>query len=270
MTYALTLLFLLAAPQPKLWSFAVIGDTQRNWHIAVKAVNAMHAAKVAFAVNVGDIYNCASPRMWRQARRLFESHLFMCWVLGNHELKICGRYRRYKPWSYRRLWRKHFRQRRSCDKTGGSTFAACGSRPDKTGPWNDVHMLLLDSATPGIHTAQLRWLKAELAGKGPFILFSHRPLPCRTCRGWWYRKMDPMPHRWRNVLMRRVLDKVRRKIIAVFHGHWHGFVKYRADGIRSWCTGGGGGLLAKGHTYHWLRVDMRGKKLIRVMKMEIR
>lgn len=226
------------------WSFAVIGDTQENWRVVRKAVKAMRAARPDFVVHLGDVWNCASLRRWRETRRMFAG-LRPRWVIGNHELRSCSSARN-RPSRYRAMWRRHF-----APLTWWSMKA------------NGVTFIALDSATPDVSGHQLKWATREI-GKAvaPVIIFSHRPLPWHN--GKWYARMDPMPLRWRNAKLKRVLWENGRKILAVFHGHWHGYRRYYAGAFTAYCSGGGGGQLQKRQrlkpfgiaVHHWLLVTV--------------
>lgn len=240
------------------WQIAVIGDTQSNWEeVSLKAPEAMRQRRVDLAVNLGDIWKCGIKSRWETITDAFDVVVPTCWVIGNHELKVCGR-RKYRPHLHRRWWRAYFTR---------ETYARCDrSRTDAPGAWDNYRLLLLDNATPAISRRQLDWLREELeaADHRNVIIFSHRPLPCRSCRGRWYRRMDPMPLRWRNVELRNLLDEHAWKIIAAFHGHWHGYREYMADGVPTWCTGGGGGDPEPGQKHHWLLVTVWGPLIVSV------
>lgn len=219
------------------WQFAVIGDTQTNWHVARKAVAEIKKAQPEFTVHLGDIWGCASPKRWRATLKIFEG-TNPRWVIGNHELRVCGR-RTHRPKQYRALWRRIF------------------NREDTYGSWTwyGFRFIAIDSATPDIYTSQLKWIKTEIEGSSePLFLFSHRPFPSKRY-GRWYRLFDPMPWRWRNAKFGTLIEKHDARILAKFHGHRHGFKFYGGD---TWNTGGGGGVLAKEHRYHWLLVTVYG------------
>jgi hypothetical protein len=250
------LLILLHLPSPP-WQFAVIGDTQENWHVARKAAAQMHAARVDFVVHLGDVWNCASLRRWMMTRKMFAG-LRPVFVIGNHELRQCGS-RRHRPRRYRRLWMRSFGRARTT-----TSFV-----------WKGVEFFAIDSATPDVSGSQLMIVDTVLSYvRGPVVLLSHRALPSASLqRARWFRDMDPMPMRWRNAKLHGFLQSQRHRILGAFHGHWHGYREYVSDGIPTWASGGGGGPLAPGHTYHWLLVTVFDAPLwiaLHVEKKEIR
>ena len=251
------------------YSFGVIGDTQTRWSIARKAYAAMEKEGVENIFHLGDVWGCGSLKRWSQltSDKWFGPHMTLThYVIGNHELLRC-RNHRYIIGPYRRKWIKHFVwndrkiprwwwKNNKYKTYGGRMLGA-------------VYVLLLDSATPDISNHQLKWLKStfEYYGlKGPrmFMIFSHRGLPCRRCKGRWYRRLDNMPYTWRNIKLWKLLQKYKHRIIAAFHGHWHGYLHYDSDGIKTWCSGGGGGYQPRGQYFHWLKLVMWENMLLRV------
>lgn len=284
MTTAIAIMFSIAldlaigAP----WRFAVIGDTQANWHVARRAYAQMR--NVWGVVHLGDIWTCASERRWG----FFDdgesgvASIPTRYVIGNHELFNC-RTKRYQPRRWRKRFNYHFRREMVFKKTPECTCRKCGccivKSSCQTGwkygptyktfqygryscPLRPPLMIMIDSATPGISGHQLLWLKKTLEeAKDPVMLFSHRPFPSKELRYVkWFRAMDPMPYRWRNVKLWQLLQKHKRKILAMFHGHWHGFRQYIADGLKVWCDGRGGGDPAPGQRYGWSLVTVWGDR----------
>ena len=233
MTACTFLYFLLFDPP---WSFAVIGDTQSNWHIARKAVIAIKAAHPDFTVHLGDVWGCGSLNRWRATRRMFKG-LRTHWVIGNHELRVCGQ-RAHQPKRYRTMWLRSFQRNRTTETWDHKGYS----------------FITIDSATPDVYPSQLRWFREMLAKTSkPLFLFGHRPFPRRRPERW-YRLLDPMPWRWRNAKLGGLIEENDYRIMAKFHGHWHGYRHYG----KTWCSGGGGGLLARGQRYHWLLVTVVG------------
>lgn len=241
------------------WRFGVVGDTQREFWVAKEISSQMRRAGLDFVVHLGDLNTCASRNRWRWMCNTVFRGLKVHWVLGNHELMQCGKYR-YRG-RYRRIWKQEFNRKETW----------------KTFDHNGWTFMLLDSATPAVWSRQAAWIANQLAvvhkrkGNPPLFVFSHRAIPCRNrrnrffstapnsfCKSWNFRRMDPMPYRWRNVQVHRVLQNHKLRVAAIFHGHWHGGRQYKIDGHRIWSSGGGGGFLAKGHKYHWLLVTVLG------------
>ena len=257
-------------------SYGIIGDTQANWHIARKAYAEMEKEEVESLFHLGDVWGCGSLNRWKQltSYKFFGTHMcFTHFVIGNHELLRCGTYK-YAPGEYRKKWIKHFIwQDREIPKWWWK------AHPYKTYAFkrlkHNTVAILLDSATPGVSRHQLKWLREVLKYFGShsattFIIFSHRGLPCRSCNGFWYRRLDNMPYKWRNIQLWKLIQQYKHKIVGAFHGHWHGYRHYNADGIPTWCSGGGGGLLAPRQKYHWLRLNMWENTLMNVEFKEIK
>lgn len=263
------LFFVLNPP----WRFGVVGDTQREFWVAKEISSQMRRSGLDFVVHLGDLNTCASRNRWKWMRNTVFRGLKVHWVLGNHELMQCGKYR-YRG-RYRRIWKQEFNRKETW----------------KTFDHNGWAFMLLDTATPAFRSRQHAWFKRQLGvvhkwkGHPPLFIFSHRALPCRNrrnvyypkklpdpfCSSWSFRKMDPMPYWWRNVELHLQLQWKWHKprVGAIFHGHWHGFRRYKIDGHRVWSSGGGGGFLAKGHKYHWLLVTVLGP-FFWVQKINIR
>ena len=94
--------------------------------------------------------------------------------------------------------------------------------------WGEVRMLCLDKG-PG--EAALAWLEQELAtlpAKRPLILFQHFPLLGP------YSGPD-----WLSAAQKASLAKLLagRRVLAIFHGHFHGSGHYRWQGIDVYNTG---------------------------------
>jgi hypothetical protein len=243
-TYTAGMLALLVSSCVSLavvpWRLGVVGDTQARRGVGRAAAVAMRSEHVELVAHVGDLWECASRGRWVNWRRRFAPALF---AIGNHELKSC-RSGRHELERFRRLW--------------AWTFLGTKLRTWHARVHRGWRLVFLDSATPGIGSRQLAWARRELRHER-VLVFSHRGLPCRSCGGRWWRRMDAMPYRWRNRALWRALHAT--PPCAAFHGHWHGYRAYSADGLSTWCTGGGGGKLAGGQRYHWLLVTMWGDLL---------
>lgn len=236
-----------------LKSFGVIGDTQGRYHILKSAVADMRRRQVDFGVHVGDLADCNSYKRWRYVRNIMRT-LHRPWKLtiGNHELTNCA-------WKTRQRYRKLYQRFWKTEPYYSY----------QVGPWTFVH---LDTATPAIKGHQLDWFKGVITRARRVVLFTHRTLPCRHCMrlmGWKWRRMDPLRFKWRNRTLWHLLQKNRGKVHGVFHGHWHKFEDYVVDGLRVWCTGGGGGTLAKGGYFHYLYVRLYWSRLdVRVVRLK--
>lgn len=259
------LISLFFAPTPSRtpttapYRFAVIGDTQWNQRIMVRAVQDMwkRRRRLRYVVHVGDIGPCASTGWWRRnRRRAMTTSLPWYWVLGNHELYRCTNPFRWSPRSkWVRFWYGH-----------GTTYHAVQA--------GRYRLLLLDTATSYFGTAQVRWIRAELARAAPksLLIFGHQPLPWRPAvkvyygpsnRLWsWSSSFGSMRWYGLNRTIMREIYKNRGKIVGFFHGHQHSYRHYRLAGIDTYCSGGGGGYLdTKYDQYHYIIVTIRNNKL---------
>lgn len=248
---------------PTPWYFAVIGDTQSRPRIFRRALTQMKKHPLDFAIHLGDIYWCGSIKVWKKRKRLAQSAIpKWYWVIGNHELYTCSRPHRIRP-SYRTKWLRIFYGGR------GST-----ERMFTHKGWT---FFLLDSATPIIPHCNTCFLGGK---NGKKAILTHRPLPTpsnfllgskkglrrrsrdRKIDSGWYSRLGPLPFRGQNRKLWGWAYNNRRKIKAVFHGHHHAFKRYvLPGGIRAWCSGGGGGRLARGHFCHWLLIKVQGNQM---------
>jgi hypothetical protein len=228
------LLFLMSYPK----SFAVIGDSQSNYHILRWAVNDM---KVDFAVHLGDVGTCISRRRWRYVKNILFKFRPWKFVIGNHEILNCRFQYRV---GYKKKWIKFWQPEI------GDTV-----QHYRVGKWNFVH---LDSSNAATKKRHVEWFRRVIKKPGKFIIFSHRAPPQnRRLR----RHMDPLSRRGQNGKLWRIMNRHKNKIKAFFHGHYHAYRKYKVDWLNVYCTGGGGGRLATRRDYHHYLVVTLGKSL---------
>ncbi len=234
------------------WSFAVIGDSQANPRILLRAAADIKKRKPEFVVHVGDMGYCGSYKFWRKHRRIMRS-TGVPWrlSLGNHELYQCDpKLSRYSKKRWVRFWYND----------GGTAYRAFTHR--------GVKFVLLDTANVWTSPAQATFLKRHLRGARSAFLFGHRPLPYPSNpklifdkgRRWvWYRYMGPARHGWGGFGLWRTVYRNRARIKAYFHGHHHSRLSYRLSGLQVHCTGGGGGHLeTTKDTFHYLMVTITG------------
>lgn len=246
------------------WSFAVIGDTQSRPRILKRAVRDVNNKNIRFTVHLGDLSYCSSKWLWKKSRKeIRKCKTPWFYVLGNHELYSCSipvTYHKRKKWV--NFWYSF-----------GSTMRVFKFLGKK--------FILLDSATAFVPRGQIARLKLILnrsSNKSVFI-FTHRPLPYpkkfkvrySKNRLYWhtYKVMGGMWYAYRNKNLWKVLKNNKSKILAVFHGHYHAYRKYRLNGITVYCSGGGGGTLETSRDYyHYLKVTVRRNKyFVKVVRL---
>jgi predicted phosphodiesterase len=253
-------------PQALDFKFAVIGDTQIKKRIMRKASLDMRKRKLSFVAHVGDVDYCGSFSKWRRSRRIMKlSGLSWYMTLGNHELYDCPLPIRIR-YSKRR-WARYWWGK------GNSTFRVVNFFGKK--------FVFTDSSTylyPRGHAWKLSRVLKNSQDNSVFI-FTHRPPAYRkpfkirysSDRRYWhrYRVMDNMKYVGRNKVFWKTLKKYRRKILAMFHGHYHAFRYYKLDGISVYNTGGGGGWLETRRDYHhYLIVGVKNYKFyVKVIKL---
>ncbi len=236
----------------KSWEFSIIGDTQINKPVMLKAIHSMNKKKLSFAIHLGDMDYVGKPSLWRNSMNLIlKSKIPWFYLIGNHELYT------YNPISYcpnKKKWIKFW-------YGYGDTFRVFFHRLKK--------FILLDSSTKYISRGHLNKLRQALstAKDKSVFLFTHKPLPYyknfkvrfgpKKKHYVWYSYLAGMVYRWRNIKLWKIIHKYKKKILSVFHGHDHSFRKYSLDGITVFSSGGGGGRLeTKLDYYHYLIVKV--------------
>lgn len=235
----------------KSWNFAVIGDTQANKYIMVRAIKNMNKHKFDLVVHVGDMDAYGDPRRWRKSMSyILKSKCPWFYVIGNHELYSNNPFRYFPT---KRKWVRFW-------YGWGDTFRVFSHRRKK--------FILIDSSSsfmPNSHHKRLERALKRAKNKSVF-LFTHKPLPYyknfkiyydngkRYVR---YRWMCGLPYKWSNITLWKIIKRHKNKIIAVFHGHDHSYRKYSIEGIQVYCSGGGGGKLeTKYDYYHYLNISV--------------
>jgi len=247
------------------FNFAVIGDTQDRKHIMKKASLSMRKQDLSLGVHLGDIDYCGSLYKWKKSKSLMRlSGLPWYITIGNHELyasaiPISGFYGK-RRWS-RYWWR---------DDTTFHTVDHLGKR-----------FIFIDSASfyyPKGENERLASALETSKDKSVFII-THKPLPYHTnikirfgenkLRWHSYKTMEGSWYAGRNRDIWNTIKKYQNKILAVFHGHYHAFRAYTLDGIKVYCSGGGGGTLETNDDfYHYLIIGVRGNNFyVKVIKL---
>ena len=249
----------------KSFSFAVIGDTQARAYITTRAVKSMNSygARIKFIMHLGDIDWAGYRYLWdRSAKQFRKADAPWYFAIGNHELYS------YIPHSYstRKDWLDYW-------YGYGDTFRVYTH-------YGKI-FVIIDTASsylPQGHLLRLKRILKKAKNKSVFI-FSHKPLPYpnniiikygrRNRYKHRYKDMDGFKYKGKNKLLWQTLNKYKDKLLGVFHGHYHAFRDYTLDGIRVFCSGGGGGTVeTKRDFYHYLLVTVTGNKYeIKVVRL---
>jgi len=246
--------------QTDKFSFAVLGDTQARRHVMRRAVRSIKAeSSLDFAVHLGDVNYCGATTLWKKSKSIVEgSGLPWYYTIGNHELYGCFLpiRVRYTHGRWGKFW------------LGREDTLTVTHKGGKT-------LIFTDSAGylyPKDHIARIENI-LKTSADNPVFLFTHRPLPYhnkyklvrfgkRNRLQQYYKSLAPSAYVGRNKRLWKVLKTYKSKIMAVFHGHYHAYRKYKLDGIQVYNSGGGGGTLqTKWDFFHYLVVDVVGDSL---------
>ena len=250
-------------PAYKPWKFAVVGDTQNRYGVVKKILLSMKRRKIKFALHLGDVHWCGSRKHWLIKNFLF-SRAVPKWLItfGNHARWPCSL--PVKRWLSWRWSRKRFGQ--IFYKGKGDTLRYLD--------YKDRRFISLDTASRNIPKGHsTRYLKILRSSKKPVFVISHRPIPYpsnfsirmigRKHTFYYGSGVDPVAYRYPNRKIWKYTSKYRRKIGALFHGHYHAYVRYKlglmSNSIPAYSSGGGGGNLETHRDfYHWLEVTVYG------------
>lgn len=217
---------------------AVIGDTQDRQWIFNRAIQQINVSKMTLMIHLGDLSTNGSLKWYRIARKqLNRLQVPYRLVVGNHDLSRITR----KTW--KRRWKY------------SSTYYSFRCLP--------YICIVLDLAGNVIGKRQTKWFALQLKkAKSQVLLFHHKALPIPSLlqiRQYW--ALDPPPY-YPNRKFWKVLQQYKRRIKATFHGHLHSYKSYEIAGIKSFCSGGGGGKLTnRRQFFHWLEISLKPFKV---------
>lgn len=240
------------------FSFSVIGDTQARKHLMTKAAKDMADRKVSFVTHVGDVDYCGGDKFWRRSKTIMDlSGLKWYMTIGNHSLYNCYGNKtiyRYTKQHWSRFW-----------WGDNSTFHSFD--------FGDKKFVFLDSSTYYYPMETINSLESvlESAKDKSVFIFTHKPIaydkPLKIYYGsnlqFWhpYYTMGGVWYGQQNKSVWHTLKRQSKKVLAIFHGHYHAYRSYTLDGIPVYCSGGGGGTLETSHDfYNYLFVEVKGNK----------
>ena len=217
------------------FSFAVIGDIQEGEQIFRQAVYLMNKDKsLLFAVCAGDLTESGTKWEYDRYKSIIDiSKLRFYNVIGNHD----------KYWG------------------GIKNFEKLFGRPYYSWDSSGSHFIALDNVSKnGLGTAQMTWLKADLAASKdkPKFVFMHKPMFDITGS---FPDQVMHPQTEAQSLMKLFEQN---NVVAVFCGHIHGYAKEKVNGITYIISGGGGAHLHlpnfAGGYYHYTKATYDGRK----------
>lgn len=237
----ITFLFTLMSLFPPPNHLAVIGDTQANPKIFLKAIPQMNKSPTKIFIHLGDQQGYGNYKRFKRFKARFDLLRWPRFIVpGNHDIEGINRKIWMKRWQKKKIWMMV--------------------------PCFPYRCLLLDTASSRPPKEQWPWLEEQLKKPEDVLLFIHRPLPI-PWRYWpkFYDRLDPIPCVKSNCKMWKLFLTYKKKIKAVFHGHLHAYKIYKLRGVPIYCSGGGGGFLSvsrrKGGFYHWLLVQLKPFKV---------
>jgi predicted phosphodiesterase len=215
--------FWTAPPPGSSISFAVLGDTQRQWtepnRIAlVGDAIASDPLPFQFILHAGDLVESPTGEYWDHwfaslAPMLLRAAFVP--VLGNHERDHSSYYRTFSlpPGGGRegeQWWALH---------------------------WGDAVVVGLDTNVrrPAVYTEQSAWIRAQLSGPEPhkFVIFHH---PVFSSDAVYSPGTEGLQRLWHPLFVELGVD-------VVFTGHSHNYERIERDGVTYLVVGGGGGIL---------------------------